>query len=156
MAKIRKVAHVVLGVRDPQRSIDFYKRVLGMDCVNFFEDMQMGFLTFGDERDHDIAVVKVPDDQPVGNSGMSHTALEIDGGEAELRQLYERVKAEGAQVEFAADHLMSKSFYILDPDGNRIEIFSQQVDAAAGQKLIREATAAHDLLKPLDLEAAAV
>ena len=30
MAKIKKVGHVVLGVRDPQRSIKFYTEVLGM------------------------------------------------------------------------------------------------------------------------------
>jgi len=156
MARIKKVAHVVLGVRDPQRSIRFYTEALGMECVNFFEDMQMGFLTFGDERDHDIAVIKVPDDQPVGSSGLSHTALEIEGGEAELRELYDRLKSQGAQVEFTADHVISKSVYVLDPDGNRIEIFSQEMSAVAGKRTIRDATAAHDLLKPLDLEPAAV
>src|SRR5690348_14654901 len=80
MAGIKKVGHVVLGVRDPKRSIEFYTQALGMECVNYFEDMEMAFFSFGDERDHDIAVIKVPDDQPVGSSGISHTALEIDGG----------------------------------------------------------------------------
>jgi catechol 2,3-dioxygenase len=156
MARISKVGHVVLGVRDPQRSIRFYTEALGMECVNFFEDMQMAFFSFGDERDHDIAVVKVPDDQPVGSSGLSHTALEIEGGEPELRELYERLKSHGAQVEFTADHVMSKSVYVLDPDGNRIEVFAQVLTPADGKQTLRDAGAAHDLLKPLDLEAAVV
>jgi len=156
MASIKKVGRVVLGVRDPKRSIPFYTETLGMECVNFFEDMQMAFLSFGDERDHDIALIKVPDDQPVGSSGLAHTALEIDGGEPELRELYERLKSHGAQVEFTADHVISKSVYVFDPDGNRIEIFSQEMSPAAGKQTIRDATAAHDLLKPLDLQPAAV
>jgi catechol 2,3-dioxygenase len=155
MASIRKVGHVVLGVRDPQRSIDFYTKALGMECVNYFQDMQMAFFAFGDERDHDIAVIKVPDDQPVGSSGLSHTALEIDGGEAELRELYTKLKSVGVTVEMTADHIMSKSLYLLDPDGNRIELFSQELSAAEGQKTIREASAAHDMLKPLNLEVTA-
>ena len=53
MAKIKKVGHVVLGVRDPQRSIKFYTEALGMELVNVLEEMQMAFLSFG-ERDHDI------------------------------------------------------------------------------------------------------
>jgi catechol 2,3-dioxygenase-like lactoylglutathione lyase family enzyme len=34
MAKIKKVGHVVLGVRDPQRSFAFYTETLGMELVN--------------------------------------------------------------------------------------------------------------------------
>ena len=36
-------------------------------------------------------IIKVPDDQPVGSSGLAHTALEIEGGQEQLRELYERV-----------------------------------------------------------------
>jgi catechol 2,3-dioxygenase-like lactoylglutathione lyase family enzyme len=103
MAKIKKVGHVVLGVRDPQRSITFYTEALGMEVVNVIEEMQMAFFSFG-ERDHDIAVIKVPDDQPVGSSGFAHTALEIEGGQEQLQELYEGLKRYGAKVEFTADH----------------------------------------------------
>src|SRR5207245_5096247 len=78
MAKIKKVGHVVLGVRGPARSVKFYTEVLGMELVNVLDEMQMAFFSFG-ERDHDIAVIKVPDEQPVGSSGLAHTALEIEG-----------------------------------------------------------------------------
>ena len=61
MAKIKKVGHVVLGVRDSYRSSTFYTEALGMEVVNIIEEMQMAFFSFG-ERDHDIAVIKVPDD----------------------------------------------------------------------------------------------
>lgn len=149
MATIRKVGHVVLGVRDPQRAIRFYTEALGMELVKFLDEMQMAFFSFG-ERDHDIAVIKVPDDQPVGSSGLAHTALEIDGGEEQLRQLHDRLKRYGARVEFTADHVLTKSVYFFDPDGNRLEIFSQEMPAANAKQYLHDARVASDVLKPLD------
>ena len=151
MARIRKVGHVVLGVRDPERSIKFYTEALGMECVNKFEDMQMAFFSFG-ERDHDIAVIKVPDDQPVGSSGLAHTALEIEGGEEELRQLYQGLKNYGANVEFTADHVLTKSVYFMDPDGNRLEIFAQALPPVEALQRLREFGAGQEAMAPLDLE----
>ena len=87
MAEITGVRHAVLGVRDPQRSIAFYTESLGMELVCFLDDMQMAFLSFG-EHDHDLAVIKVPDEQPVGSPGLAHTAIEIDGGLEQLQEVY--------------------------------------------------------------------
>jgi catechol 2,3-dioxygenase len=153
MTKIKRVGHVVLGVRDPQRAIKFYTEVLGMELVNVLEEMQMAFFSFG-ERDHDIAVIKVPDDQPVGSAGLAHTALEIEGGEEQLRQLYEQLKSYGARVEFTADHVLTKSVYFFDPDGNRLEIFSQEMPSAAAKQFLHDARVAAEVMKPLDLETA--
>jgi catechol 2,3-dioxygenase len=126
---------------------------LGMELVNVLDEMQMAFFSFG-ERDHDIAVIKVPDEQPVGSSGLAHTALEIEGGQEQLRELYERLKAHGARVEFTADHVLTKSVYFFDPDGNRLEIFSQELPGARGKQYLHEAQAAADVMRPLDLEKA--
>jgi len=151
MAKIKKVGHVVLGVRDPARSVKFYTEVLGMELVKVLDEMQMAFFSFG-ERDHDIAVIKVPDEHPVGSSGLAHTALEIEGGQEQLRELYERLKRSGARVEFTADHVLTKSVYFFDPDGNRLEIFSQELPSASAKQYLHEARAAADVMRPLDLE----
>src|SRR5919201_1376838 len=140
MAKIKKVGHVVLGVRDPQRSIQFYTETLGMELVNVLEEMQMAFFSFG-ERDHDIAVIKVPDEQPVGSSGLAHTALEIEGGQEQLRELYERLKRYGARVESPADHTLPKSVYFFAPGGTRLEIFSQEMAPADGKQFLHDARA---------------
>jgi catechol 2,3-dioxygenase len=159
VAGIKKVGHVVLGVRDPQRSIKFYTEALGMECLNLLEDenmhLQMAFFSFG-ERDHDIAVVKVPDEQPVGSSSLAHTALEIEGGEEQLRELYQKLKNYGTEVEFTFDHIITKSFYFLDPDGNRLEIFCQEIPAETAKQALRDASGLAEVLKPLDLETARV
>ena len=87
-----------------------------MELVTFLEDMQMAFLSFG-ERDHDLALIKVPDEQPVGSSGLAHIAFEIDGGPEQLQKLCTRLKARGIDTEMTFDHVMTQSLYFLDPDG---------------------------------------
>ena len=151
MAKITKVGHVVLGCRDPQASITFYTEHLGMELVRFDHEFQMAFLSFG-ERDHDIAVIKVPEDQPVGSAGLTHTALQIEGGEAELRELYQRLKEHGVTVEFTADHFLTKSVYVFDPDGNRLELFCASMEMAAAKDYLHTTHDRSKLMAPLNLE----
>jgi catechol-2,3-dioxygenase len=150
MTKITGVRHAVLGVRDAQRSVAFYTESLGMELVTFLEDMQMAFLSFGD-HDHDLAVIKVPDEQPVGSSGLAHTAVEIDGGLDELQELHATLQARGVEVELTADHVLTKSFYLLDPDGNRLEFYAQLMPVAEAKRYLQDARAAGDVLRPLDL-----
>ena len=148
MAKISKVGHVVLNVRDTEASAQWYVDVLGMELMNYTPEIEMAFLSFG-ESDHDIALVKCPEGVELGSPGDSHTALAIDGGEEELKEIYQRVKASGAKIEMQADHGLSKSFYFLDPDGNRLEIFYQHIHGEEARKYMREAGA---VLDPYELE----
>ncbi len=154
MARVSKVGHVVLGVRDPQASVKFYTEALGMEEINILDlgGMKMAFLSFG-ERDHDIALIQVPNDEPVGSSGFSHTALEIEGGVDQLKELYQRLNDYGAKVEMTADHVLTKSFYFKDPDGNRLELFAQVLNLSDAKQVLRDTQDAHDLMKPLELGA---
>src|SRR5215831_11558013 len=151
MAKINKVGHVVLGCRDPQTSIKFYTENLGMELVQFNQDLQMAFFSFG-EQHHDIAVIKVPDDQPVGSTGLTHTALQIEGGEAELRELYQRLKDHRVKVDSTADHFVTESVYVFDPDGNRLELFCASMEMAAAKHYLQITHDRSKLMAPLTLE----
>jgi catechol 2,3-dioxygenase len=154
MTKITGVRHAVLAVHDTQRSVAFYTEILGMELVTHLEDMQMAFLSFGD-HDHDLAVIKVPDEQPVGSPGLAHTAIEIAGGLDELRDLYATLQERGVEVELTADHVLTKSLYLLDPDGNRLEFFAQLMPSSEAKQYLQGARGADDVLRPLDLAASA-
>jgi catechol 2,3-dioxygenase len=143
MARINKVGHVVLAVRNPEASAKFYVEALGMELMRFMPEFQMAFLSFG-TRDHDIALIKAPEDAPLGSQGLSHTALEIEGGEEELRQLYRRLLDHGARVEFTADHGLSKSLYFFDPDGNRLELFFPTMESDQALDFMRHGRAGLD------------
>jgi hypothetical protein len=41
-----------------------------------------------------------------------------------------------------------------DPDGNRLEVFSQEMTPADGKQFLHDAREVADVLKPLDLETA--
>ena len=150
MAKISKVGHVVLNVSDVQASAKWYVDVLWMELMNYTPEIEMAFLSFGDS-DHDIALIKGSEGVKLGSPGLSHTALAIDGGEEELKEIYQRVKASGAEIEMLADHGLTKSFYFLDPDGNRLEIFYQHMHGEEARKFMREVGA---VLDPYELEPA--
>ena len=60
MAKIARVGHVVLNVKDTVEAIDWYTNALGMELMNHDQGMDMAFLSFG-ASDHDIALIKAPD-----------------------------------------------------------------------------------------------
>ena len=150
MAKIERVGHVVLNVKDTKEAIQWYTDVLGMELMNHSEGMDMAFLSFG-EQDHDIALIKAPEGVETGSPGLSHTALKLDGGHEELQELYARAKEAGHPIEMTADHGLSKSFYCLDPSGNRIEIFYQFLHDEEARTFRRDVGA---MLENYELEAA--
>ena len=151
MARIERVGHVVLNVSDTQASAQWYVDVLGMELMNYTPGLEMAFLSFG-VSDHDIALVKAPEGTELGSPGLSHTALALEGGEDELREIYQKIKASGAEIDFLADHGLSRSFYFFDPDGNRLEIFYQHLHGEEARNFMREAGA---VLDSYDLEAVA-
>ena len=149
MVKINKVGHVVLAVKDPEASAKWYSDVLGMDLMFYNEKAEMAFLSFGTQH-HDIAVVKAPEDATLGSPGNSHTALQIEGGLDELKELYQRMKSKGVEIDRTNDHGLSKSVYFFDPDGNRLEVFCETMTTEEGLDYMRAGKAGRD---PLELEA---
>jgi len=137
MARISRVAHVVLNVRDPQASAQWYSEALGMEIMSYSPELKMVFLSFG-TLDHDIALIEAPEGVATGSPGLSHTAMAIEGGPHELKEIYQRVKSAGARIEMTADHGVSKSFYFFDPDGNRLEVFYQALHGEEAMTFMRD------------------
>jgi len=152
MAKINKVGHVVLNVKDVESSVKFYTAALGMEVMRLREG-SAAFLSFGTQH-HDIALFKATEGAEMGTLGLNHIAFQIEGGETELRQLYGRLVQHGAKVDYTTDHGMTHSVYFFDPDGNRLEIFSQEMPSADAKQFLHDARAVADVMQPLDLETA--
>ena len=148
MVKVNKVAHVVLNVKDPQASAEWYRDALGMEQVTFNPGAQMAFLSFGDQH-HDIALMKAPVDAQHGQLGLNHVALQIEGGEEELRTLYGRLLSMDTRISRTTDHGLTRSVYFFDPDGNQLEIFCEQMTQAEGKAFLQESTG---WAKPMELE----
>ncbi len=114
------VGHVHLKVRDLERSIDFYREVLGLAVTE--RHGGFGFLSWG-RRHHDVALQAVGEDAPGPGAGVGlyHAAFEVDDPAA-LTAVYRAVRDRGHRVS-PVDHGISKALYFDDPDGNGLEVY---------------------------------
>ncbi len=124
MVKVRKINHLVLRVRDVERTIRFYRDILGMEVIGQVgPDGKAGvFFKFTDNH-HDLACFALGPhaEGPFDNQvGMYHVALEVATLE-ELVAARDELARVGALVGMS-DHSVSKSLYVKDPDGTELEI----------------------------------
>ena len=126
---VSKVGHVVLRVRDLDRSLSFYCGVLGLTEVarRDFGEGPMAFLSTGNSH-HDVALVETGVTGPPSDIGLHHFALKVGDSLRDLADVKQALAEEGVDVHMTLDHRVSQGLYISDPDGNLIELY---VDADA-------------------------
>ena len=128
MIQARKLGHIVLKVRDAQKSKEFYTRALGLKVAH--EDLQRGtvFLSFGAEH-HELALFQLATGEAPGEKqpGMHHMAWQL-GSFQELQAAYRELRQMGFAVESTVEHNVTRSVYFPDPDGNRVELYCDMVE----------------------------
>jgi catechol 2,3-dioxygenase len=127
--KVHSLGHVVIKVRNQQRAEAFYNGLLGIPIAARYPQLSATFFTLGNH--HDFAVVAVGEDAqdpPLNSPGLLHVAFRIGDSLDELREAKARLEAAGLQVQ-ARNHVVSKSIYLNDPDGNCIELYVDGSDA---------------------------
>ncbi len=101
---------------------------------------------------HELLLIEVGDDAaglPRGRHiGLYHFGLKVGDSDDELREARERLRDAGATIVGATDHTVTHSLYVLDPDGNEIELYIDVpgVDWRTDPSLVMAP------LKPLDLD----
>ena len=127
--KVHALGHVVLKVRDQERAEAFYNGLLGIPIAARYPQMSATFFTLGNH--HDFAIVAIGDDAqdpPPKSPGLMHVAFRIGDSIEALREAKAELERAGLQVQ-ARDHVVSKSIYFNDPDGNCIELYVDGSDA---------------------------
>ena len=143
--EVQALGHVVLKVRNQARAEAFYNGVLGIPIVARWEPYGMTFFSLGNH--HDFAVKAIgddADDAPSRTPGLMHVAFKIGDSIDELRAAKHELEAAGVAAR-ARDHGVSQSLYLLDPDGNEVELY---VDTSDVWKTHPETVARSD---PLEL-----
>ena len=127
--------HVNIKTSRLDEMIKWYGLVVGTQEQFRFET---GAWTTNDGANHRIAFLAVPglsdDADKVRHNGMHHCAFEY-GSFAELMSTYDRLRQSGVEPVFSLDHGMTMSLYYKDPDGNFVEL---QSDNFSGWKLSGE------------------
>jgi catechol-2,3-dioxygenase len=125
---INRLNHAVLYVRDIERSLEFYRDVLGFRPLSMLPEGFRGaaFLQApGSTNDHDLGLFAIGEGAgPSGAGrttvGLYHLAWEVDTL-SDLAELADKLTAAGALVG-SSDHSTTKSLYAQDPDGIELEI----------------------------------
>ena len=139
--EVKELGHLVLYVRNLARSASFYRDVLGWHEV-MPEVAGMPAVAFSSGRTHhELLLIEVGEDAtpiPTGRRvGLYHFGLKVGDTDDELRDALARVEEAGVTVVGASDHTITHSLYILDPDGNEIELYVDTgVDWASNPELV--------------------
>ncbi len=118
------IGHVHLKVADLDRSLAFYRDVLGFEVTQRLGN-QAAFLSAGGYHHHiglntwESAGGSPP---PAGSTGLYHVAI-LYPTRAELGDALQRLRDAGIPLDGATDHGVSEALYLRDPDGNGVELY---------------------------------
>jgi catechol 2,3-dioxygenase len=125
--QIKELGHVVLYVRDLERSAAFYGDVLGWHRITP-GGLPFPAAAFSSGRTHhELLLIEVgPGARPIPEGrrvGLYHIGLKVGDSDDDLREALRSLREAGVPVTGMSDHTVSHSLYILDPDGNELELF---------------------------------
>lgn len=131
---VRKLGHMVLMVRDIQKSVEFYTNVVGLEVSDWIED-KMVFLRAGSDH-HDLALSQIPADSPDRDDlpkytrpGLEHFSYLVDSLE-DMEAAAEMLQERGVEiVRGIGKHGPGANCFLVfkDPDGNNCEIYCDMI-----------------------------
>jgi lactoylglutathione lyase len=124
-----KPIHSMIRVLDEARSMDFYRRAVGMRVADrfSFEGFTLVYL-LGESSDFELELtINHGRTEPYAlGDGYGHIAFAVDDLAAEHARLAAEGLAPNPIREFHRDGaLMAKFFFVQDPDGYRIEVLQR-------------------------------
>jgi catechol-2,3-dioxygenase len=135
--EIKELGHLVLYVRDLERSAHFYRDVLGWRPIVDGSTSPVrapiaAFSAPSNRTHHELLLIEVGSDAtpiPAGRRvGLYHFGLKVGDSDDELRDALATLEANDVPVVGASDHGVTHSLYIEDPDGNEIELYIDVAD----------------------------
>jgi len=119
-----QVGHVHLKVSDLDRSVAFYRDVLGFELQQRFGS-EAAFLSAGGYHHHvglNTWMSRGGPPAPGGSAGLFHAAFLYPTRGALARAVVRVVEAR-VPLSGASDHGVSEAVYLSDPDQNRLELY---------------------------------
>ncbi|BEV14661.1 VOC family protein [Herbaspirillum sp. DW155] len=145
--KIDRIHHVAYRCKDARQTVTWYQKYLNMDFILAIAEDQVPSTKAPDPYMHVfldagqgnvLAFFEIPNSPPMGRdtntpAWVQHIAFKVDS-EDTLREVMQRLQADGIEVVGITDHTIFKSIYFFDPSGHRIELAA---DCATEQQLRR-------------------
>lgn len=126
--QIKELGHVVLYVSNLKRSADFYRDTLGFHEI----DRKPGMAVFSSGRTHhELLLIEIggqPRERHHPEPGLYHIGFKIGDAPADMQNAYRELSAKDVTIIGSSDHRVTHSLYILDPDGNELELYADVSD----------------------------
>ncbi|KOR27126.1 hypothetical protein TI05_19690, partial [Achromatium sp. WMS3] len=113
-----ELGHVAYYVRNLERSIAFYQKIVGLNVVARIFKGRAAVLSGDDDHHHELLLIQVStgDGPLVGRRiGLYHTAWKIGDSLDDLRAALDRAQLHGTPVDGTANHQVLFSLYLRDP-----------------------------------------
>jgi catechol 2,3-dioxygenase len=123
--KAHYLGHVVFYVKDLDRSLAFYRDLLGFKEVGRVFNGAAAALTSG-RTHHELLLIQVGDAPPLPTGrrlGLYHIGIKVGDSLDELRAAKKELERAGVEINGMSDHTVSQSLYLHDPDGNEVELY---------------------------------
>lgn len=127
--RIHELGHAVLWVSNLKRSANFYTTVLGFREIA--RGPRMAAYSSG-RTHHELLLIEIGGDPPESRNvrpGLYHLGFKIGDTPASINAAYHELLRAGVTIVGASDHGVTHSIYILDPDGNELELYADVTDA---------------------------
>ena len=118
------IGHTHLKVSDIDRSLGFWRDVLGFELTQRFGS-EAAFLSAGGYHHHiglNTWMSRGGSPPPRGTTGLFHVAVRYPT-RAALADALRRVAEAGLALDGASDHGVSEALYLHDPDDNGVELY---------------------------------
>lgn len=118
------IGHVHLTVSDLDRSLGFYRDLLGFEVTTWYGDSAV-FLSAGGYHHHiglNTWAGKGVTPPPQGHTGLYHFAI-LFPTRKELAKAVKSLMDGNYPIDGSADHGVSEAIYLRDPDNNGIELY---------------------------------
>lgn len=119
-----RIGHVHLKVSDLERTLAFYRDLLGFELTTMYGN-QAAFLSAGGYHHHIGLNTWHSKGMPparVNSVGLYHTAI-LYPTRKDLAAIFDRIRKAGYPLSGASDHGVSEALYLNDPDGNGVELY---------------------------------
>ncbi|MGH7256173.1 MAG: VOC family protein [Nitrospirales bacterium] len=119
------LGHVVFYVQDLERSLGFYRDLLGFLEVGRIMGGGAAALTSG-RTHHELLLIQVgaaPAPPKGRRLGLYHIGIKIGDTVEALRDAKAEIDRAGVPITGMSDHTVTQSLYVTDPDGNEVELY---------------------------------
>lgn len=119
-----RIGHVHLKVSNLERSLQFYRDLLGFEVMQYYGDSAV-FLSAGGYHHHiglNTWHSKNAGPAPVNTAGLYHTAI-LYPTRKDLAMILKRLMDANYPLTGASDHGVSEAIYLNDPDRNGVELY---------------------------------